>query len=151
MSEGFVKVLSMSEPVYFSETEVVDPQALPLATVGMRIWGAVLESILAVVTLGIGWFIWYLVVVGRGLTPARQILKLIVVDGNTRVPVEPGRAFVRGFFVYYLVFLVVGNLLSISVFGTPYLVSVLAGLLIFRASRQTLWDQITNTVIGQGR
>ena len=124
--------------------------ALPLATAGMRIWGVVLEAILAVVTLGIGWFIWYLVVVGRGLTPARSILKLIVVDGQSRVPVAAGKAFVRGFFVYYLLFSVIANLLVASAFGFPFFFWV-AGLFIFRQSRQTLWDQLTNTVIGQGR
>jgi hypothetical protein len=140
----------MSEPVYFSESEVVDPQALPLATVGMRIWGVILESILVVVTLGIGWFIWYVIVVGKGLTPARQILKLIVIDGQTRIPVEPGRAFVRGFFIYGLLFGLVANSIISGVFGFPFFFWV-AGLFMLRQSRQALWDQMTNTVIGQGR
>jgi hypothetical protein len=144
----------MNENEYLSfesQANPTHPEALPLATVGMRIWGAVLEAVLAVVTLGIGWLIWYFVVVGRGLTPARQVLKLIVINDQTRLPVDPVKAFIRGFFVYYLVFMVLGNLFSISAFGTPYLVSILAGLFIIRVSRQTLWDQITNTVIGQGR
>lgn len=124
--------------------------ALPLASIGMRIWGVVLEAILVVVTLAFGWLIWYLVVVGRGLTPARQVLKLIVVDAQTRVPVSPGKAFVRGFFVYNLLFSFAANLIVASLIGFPFFFWV-AGLFIFRQSRQTLWDQVTNTVIGQGR
>jgi hypothetical protein len=140
----------MSDPIYLAESEVTDPAALPLASVGMRLWGVILESILAVVTLGIGWIIWYLVVVGRGLTPARQVLKLRVVDARTRVPVEPGRAFVRGFFVYSLLFGFVFNSIVAGLFGFPFFFWV-AALFMLRQSRQTLWDQLTNTVIGQGR
>lgn len=140
----------MSDSAYFSEPALTDPQALPLATVGMRIWGTVLEAILAVVTLGIGWIIWYLVVVGKGLTPARQVLKLLVLDNQTRIPVEPGKAFVRGFFVYSLLFGFVFNSLAAGLFGFPFFFWV-AGLFIFRQSRQTLWDQLTGTVIGQGQ
>ena len=125
-----------------SQLNPAHPGALPLATIGMRIWSRILESILIVVTLGIGWFIWYLVVVGRGLTPARQMLKLIVVDSQTRVPVDPLKAFVRGFFVYFVLF---GIILSVIPFSV-----LIAGAFIFRESRQTLWDQLTNTVIGQG-
>lgn len=139
----------MSDSTYLSESELIDPSALPLASVGMRIWGVILEAILGVVTLGIGWLIWYFVVVGRGLTPARQVLKLRVVDARTRVPVEPGRAFVRGFFVYSLLFGFVFNSLVASLFGFPFFFWV-AALFILRQSRQTLWDQLTNTVIGQG-
>lgn len=139
----------MSDSTYLSESELIDPSALPLASIGMRIWGVILEAILGVVTLGIGWLIWYFVVVGRGLTPARQVLKLRVVDARTRVPVEPGRAFVRGFFVYSLLFGFVFNSLVTSLFGFPFFFWV-AALFILRQSRQTLWDQLTNTVIGQG-
>ncbi|MFY9325506.1 MAG: RDD family protein [Candidatus Nanopelagicales bacterium] len=139
----------MSDSTYLSESELIDPSALPLASIGMRIWGVILEAILGVVTLGIGWLIWYFVVVGRGLTPARQVLKLRVVDARTRVPVEPGRAFVRGFFVYSLLFGFVFNSLVASLFGFPFFFWV-AALFILRQSRQTLWDQLTNTVIGQG-
>ncbi len=134
-----------------SQLNPAHPEALPLATIGMRIWGAILESILLLVTLGIGWFIWYLVVVGRGLTPARQILKLIVVDSQTRVPVDPGKAFVRGFFIYYLLFGVVGSLISSAAMGFPFALNLMAAAFILRESRQTLWDQLTNTVIGQAR
>ncbi len=144
----------MSEYEYTSfesQLNPAHPEALPLATVGMRFWGRILETILLVVTLGIGWFIWYLVVVGRGLTPARQMLKLIVVDSQTKVPVDPGKAFVRGFFIYYLLFGFLGSLISTAAVGFPGALTLIAAAFIFRESRQTLWDQLTNTVIGQGR
>jgi hypothetical protein len=136
----------MSEYEYTSfesQLNPAHPEALPLATVGMRFLGWVLESFLVVITLVIGWLIWYFVVVGRGLTPARQMLKLIVVDSQTKVPVDPGKAFIRGFLVYVVLF---GIILSVIPFG-----ALIAAAFIFRESRQTLWDQLTNTVIGQGR
>lgn len=138
----------MTDPVFVSDAQT---EQLPLATVGMRIWSVILEAILVVVTLGIGWLIWYFVVVGRGLTPARAILKLKVIDFITRTEVSPGKAFFRGFVVYYLIFGVLASAIGGALFAGPYILTLIAGAFIFRESRQTLWDQVTNTVIGQGR
>jgi len=48
-----------------------------------------------VVTLGIGWLIWALVVFGRGQTPAKQVLKMRVVTLRTGEKATWGRMFVR--------------------------------------------------------
>ena len=50
------------------------PQGVQLASVGRRIGAFFLGIALAVVTLGIGWMIWGLIVWGRGQTPALQLL-----------------------------------------------------------------------------
>jgi hypothetical protein len=123
--------------------------ALPVASVGIRFGAWVLESVLAVVTLGIGWFIWWLVLLGQGLTPARQILRLRVIDINSKVPVTPGQVFVRGFVVYALAFGIGSAILNVIVIGVGTLFTLVSALLMFRDSRQTLWDQITNTTIGR--
>ena len=66
---------------------------LPYATPLNRFGAAILESVLAIITLGIGWFIWWLILLSKGLTPARQILGLRIVDAKTMQPVSNGQAF----------------------------------------------------------
>jgi len=50
------------------------PQGVELASVGRRIGAWFLAIPLAIVTLGIGYIIWGLIVWGRGQTPALQVL-----------------------------------------------------------------------------
>ena len=121
---------------------------LPFATPLNRFGAAVLESVLAIITLGIGWFIWWLILLGRGLTPARQILGLRIVDAKTMQPVSNGQVFLRGFVVYFLAFSALASALSLVLFGAGWLFTLVSALLVFRSSHQTLWDQITGTTVG---
>jgi hypothetical protein len=121
---------------------------LPHATPLHRFGAAILESVLAIVTLGIGWFIWWLILIGRGLTPARQILGLRIVDANTMQPVNNSKVFLRGFVVYFLAFSALSTALSFVLFGAGLLFTLISSLLVFRANHQTLWDQITGTTVG---
>lgn len=50
------------------------------ATVGVRIGATLLDYVINFFTLGIGWFIWSLIVWKEGLTPGKQIFKLQVID-----------------------------------------------------------------------
>jgi uncharacterized RDD family membrane protein YckC len=50
------------------------PQGVQLATVGRRIGAFFLAIPLSIVTLGIGYVIWGIVLWGRGQTPALQVL-----------------------------------------------------------------------------
>lgn len=54
------------------------PQGTELATSGRRIGAWFLSILLAIVTLGIGYLIWGLIVWGRGQTPALQVLGMRV-------------------------------------------------------------------------
>ena len=54
-----------------------------LSSVGKRFGGYLLELVLFIVTLGIGWLIWMLVILGRGQTPAKQIMNMRVVEEAT--------------------------------------------------------------------
>lgn len=129
-----------------SGTEIAS--GLPYATPLHRFGAALLEATLAIVTLGIGWFIWWLILLGKGLTPARQILGLRVINANTKQPVSNSQVFVRGFVVYFLAFSALASALSLILFGAGWLFTLVSALLVFRESRQTLWDQITGTSIG---
>jgi uncharacterized RDD family membrane protein YckC len=61
--------------VYHDQTSgVMLPQGLQLASAGRRVGAYFLAIPLAIVTLGIGYVIWGLIVWGRGQTPALQVL-----------------------------------------------------------------------------
>ena len=130
-----------------SGTSEVSQVGLPFATPLHRFGAALLESALAIVTLGIGWFIWWLILISKGLTPARQILGLKIVNAKTMQPVSSSQVFLRGFVVYFLAFSALASALSLVLFGAGWLFTLVSALLVFRANHQTLWDQITNTTV----
>ena len=121
---------------------------LPFATPLLRFGAVILESVLAILTLGIGWFVWWLILLGQGLTPARQILGLRIVDAKTMQPVSSSQVLLRGFVVYFLAFSALATGLSFVLFGAGWLFTLVSALLVFRASHQTLWDQMTRTTVG---
>ncbi len=55
----------------------------PKANPRHRLAAAILDGVLAFFTLGIGWFIWSLIVWGRGQTPGKQVVKLRVYRKST--------------------------------------------------------------------
>jgi uncharacterized RDD family membrane protein YckC len=69
------------------------------ATFQHRLGGYALDAVLAGLTLGIGWFIWALIVWGNGQTPAKQILKLRTFDATTGRPASWGLMALREFLV----------------------------------------------------
>ena len=139
----------MSSDIWGNESEAkFSENAIMLATPLRRFGASLLEGLLFTVTLGIGWFIWWLVLLSRGLTPARQILGLVIIDSNTRTMVSPSQVFVRGAVVYFGAFQVISWALSFIFFGFGTLFTVVSALLVFRVSHQTLWDQITKTTVG---
>jgi uncharacterized RDD family membrane protein YckC len=61
--------------MYFDqESGLVLPQGVQLASVGRRIGAYFLAIPLLIVTLGIGYVVWGLIVWGQGQTPALQVL-----------------------------------------------------------------------------
>ena len=59
---------------YDAATELTLPVGVGLASVGRRIGAYFLSVVLAIVTLGIGYIIWGIVVWGKGTSPALQVL-----------------------------------------------------------------------------
>lgn len=131
-----------------NESSDIAQVGLPYATPLHRFGAAFLEAALVIVTLGIGWFIWWLILISKGLTPARQILGLRIVNSKTMQPVSNSQVFLRGFVVYFLAFSALSSALSVVLFGAGWLFTLVSSLLVFRASRQTLWDQMTGTTVG---
>ena len=72
----------------------------PKASLQHRFGQLVLEFVLIIVTLGIGYLIWLLIVLGQGQTPGKQILKLRVYDATTGKPAKWGHMFIRELGIY---------------------------------------------------
>lgn len=66
-----------------------------IATPQHRLGGKAVDIAMYVVTFGIGWFIWSLVVWGQGQTPGKQIVKLRVYDKTTSKPAKWGHMAIR--------------------------------------------------------
>ncbi len=71
------------------------PPGVTLAPVGRRIGAYFLSFLLFIVTLGIGWVIWGLILWPRGQSPAFQVLKLHVVPKEGGTPVGFGKMALR--------------------------------------------------------
>jgi hypothetical protein len=118
-----------------------------------------LESLLQIVTLGIGWLIWLAIVAPKGQTPAKQILNVYIHDFKTGQRATAGKVWLRDvvwkagppFAIAFGVgFAVAVGWLSddaeqLSNLGGLY---VLVGALwIFGEERRTLWDRLSGTVV----
>jgi uncharacterized RDD family membrane protein YckC len=112
---------------------------------------------LSFLTLGVGWFVWFLLIAGRGQTPAKQIMRMQVVREQTGTP-----GFALTFWRYYipnalnwlsLPFTVLGFFslpfalaTLISVVSTlAYLIPLTDALFIFTKRRKRLVDIIFHT------
>lgn len=72
---GYAQPAPAPQGMYFDQASgLMLPQGTVLAGVGRRIGAYFLAIPLAIITLGIGYLIWGLVVWGRGQTPAFQVL-----------------------------------------------------------------------------
>lgn len=109
--------------------------AAPLATPGQRFGAFVLESVLLVATLFVGYFVWALVVYGKGQSPGKQVLGLRVVDNTTGVAATWGRMFFRE--------IAVKGLIGSLTFG---LFTLVGGLIMSgRPDRSAPWDRMADT------
>ena len=66
-----------------------------LATPQHRLGAAAVDAGLYIVTLGIGWAIWNLIMWGRGQTPGKQLLKIRVFGEVKNSPANWGHMLVR--------------------------------------------------------
>ena len=124
------------------ESTVQEDSATELATSGARLGSHLLEALLAIVTLGIGWLVWSFVIWGQGTTPGHKILKQYVVNDKTGKDFTWGQMFVREFLIKGLLV----PLLSAFSFGIVYLVD---SLMVTRDDRKTLHDRICGSIVVQ--
>lgn len=104
---------------------------------GVRFGAYLLDALLAVVTLGIGWFIWSIFLWPKSTSPGKKMLGLIVIDTKTGAPCSTGTMALRE--------LVGKTLLSSFTCGITTLVG---GIMILASDkRQGIWDQIASTTV----
>lgn len=95
-----------------------------------------LEALLVLVTLVIGWLIWFAFIASKAQSPAKRILNVYVIDTDTGRAVSGGRMWVRDPLVK---FLVIGNI--------PFAGLVDGLFVLFDKNRQSLHDKIVSTVV----
>ncbi len=107
-----------------------------LASAGLRIGAALLDGLLVVVTLGIGWLIWSIVLWKQSTSPAKKMLHMTILDANTGQPASMKQMVLRE---------VLGKLVLGAVTGFISLVSAI--MLFVTPRRQVVWDYIGTTVV----
>ena len=108
--------------------EIIDIEPQPLASVQARLASFLLDLGLLVVTLFVGWAIWNLYTWKTGQTPAKRILKQVVVDANTGEVFSWSRMALREFAVKGAA----GNIASGATSGVTF---VIDSLFVFRQDR----------------
>ena len=98
---GYQQVPSGYYPVFNSQGQQV---LVPLASPGKRFGTFLLEAVLYVVTLGIGYIIWTLISWGNGQTPGKVVTKLKYVDVATGRVATWGKSALRDFVIRGIVF-----------------------------------------------
>jgi uncharacterized RDD family membrane protein YckC len=117
------------------------PPGVAVSTAGKRLGGYVLEIVLVIVTLVIGWLIWSLIVWGRSVSPAKQLLKMKVVKKDSGLRASYGTMALRELVgKWIIVNLVIGSLCGLVTI-------VLDFMLLWDKDRQQLWDKIAGTIV----
>jgi uncharacterized RDD family membrane protein YckC len=110
------------------------PPGTELASAGKRIGTYLLEIVLAVVTLLIGYLIWMLIAWGRGQTPGKQVMKMRIYHLGNQRAASWGQMFVRQF---------VGGIVN-GLFYIGFIISVV--FLFTDPLRRTVPDRIAGTI-----
>jgi uncharacterized RDD family membrane protein YckC len=109
-----------------------------LSSAGKRFGAFLLEAVLAIVTLGIGWIIWDLIVWKDGRSPAKQVLKMRILNAQTGQPLTWSESFVRNFLCY-------GLIGAIPLLGALY--RIVGACYVFNPDRRALWDRMVNSIV----
>ncbi len=126
-------------PVFNSQGQQV---LVPLASPGKRFGTYLLEAVLVVVTLFIGYLIWTLIAWGKGQTPGKQVTKLKYVNTQTGQVADWGKSALRDFVVRGIVIGFIGAV-------TLYIGFLIAAFMTFDKDKnyQAGWDRIAGTVV----
>ncbi|MEH0443665.1 RDD family protein [Streptomyces sp. B21-102] len=116
------------------------PQGITLSTAGLRFGGHILEGVLIICTLVIGWAIWALIVFQYGQTPAKQLLHMRVVY----IPQARTARWWRMFFREVIAKTIIGILAAFTLL-IPYF------WLLWDRNRQELWDKMATTLVVSDR
>ncbi|HEX4822057.1 MAG TPA: RDD family protein [Acidimicrobiales bacterium] len=107
-----------------------------LSTKGKRFGAMLLEGVLVIVTLVIGWLVWSIILWKKGQTPAKSILKMRVINLDQNRAANVGEMAMRE---------IVGKWL-LSVVPFWYVINGVV-LLADNDKYQCLWDKIVKTTV----
>lgn len=112
----------------------------PLSSAGKRLGAAILEGVLVIFTLGLGWLVWSLVVWSKGQTPAKSLLGMRCVNTGTGRTATWGTMVLRE---------IVGKvILGSFTFG---LSSIVGCFMVLGSTHQGLWDKVATTAVVNDR
>ena len=111
-----------------------------LVSAGGRLGAFLLDGLLIVVTLGIGYLIWALITWSDGQTPGKKLLGHVVADAQTGVPLDWGRMALRQFVIQGLL----GGLLSGISLSIYFWVDAF---MVFGERQRTLHDRMANSIV----
>ena len=103
---------------------------------GVRFGALLLDALLFVVTCGIGWLIWDIVLWQQSTSPAKKMLNLKIVDINTGAPASMVQMLLREG---------LGKIVLSAITGIVGIVSAI--LILVVPSRQGVWDFIAKTTV----
>lgn len=122
-------------------SDVPEPPRYPVgvreAGAGLRLLAYLLEAVLVMITLLIGWLIWAAIISGSGQTPAKQLLKLRVIDAQDSRPL----GFARMFFMRGIVAGIIGSI-AISV-----TLGIIVLMPLWTKRKQNIWDFVSSSVV----
>lgn len=130
------------EPRPSSMGKTLSAAGEPLATPAARLGSFLLEVLFIIVTLGIGWIVWSLIVWGKGTTPGHQVVRLYIVDEKTGKTATWGHTALREFVMKGIV----GGFISTVTFGIYWVVD---SLFVVRPDRRTIHDMMSSTSVVQ--
>lgn len=137
---GFVIALIAGGYQPGSVEQIYPTNTIRTASPRQRLGAYLLDAVLAYSTLGIGWFIWFVIVAPRGQTPAKQLLNMYVLhDDGARA---------GGGYIWLRELVIKGLLFGVISLFTLYLVWFFAALwCVWDRDRQCLWDKVGSTFV----
>ncbi|GIE93540.1 RDD family protein [Paractinoplanes rishiriensis] len=130
---GAIQVHQQQTPMPYAATPA------PVSA-GGRLGAVLLDALLMLVTLWIGWLIWSLFTWQNGQTPGKQMLGHVVADAQTGEPFDWARMALREFCIKG----VLGWLLNVVSFGIYFWVD---SLMVLGDRQQTLHDRMANSIV----
>jgi hypothetical protein len=117
-----------------------DQAGMPVVRPGGRLCALLLELVLIVGTLGVGWLLWSLVSWSSGRTPAHQLLGHVVADAATGQSLGWGRMALRQVVACGLL----GAALGLVTAGVYVIVDAA---MVFSGGHRTLHDRLAGSVV----
>ena len=135
------------------------PRTVTLASRKRRLAGFIIDQLILNFTLGVGWLLWFLIIAGRGQTPAKQLLGLYVVREDGRLA-SYGWMLLREIVVKFIIFaapvlvlgvigVVVGGAAGTAFAFLSYAIALIFVPLwcVWDRNRQALWDKAVRTLV----